>query len=83
MFDLLLSWAVTVLAVVIGFLLIFVPPKEENEHRHRRWLRILGGLLIFYGFLAWFQQARATKAAAKDRQEAIIATAAETSKQVR
>jgi hypothetical protein len=80
--DSILSWLVLFVPVFLGLLVILVPAKHEDQRSHMRWRYILGASLIVYGGLAWVQQSRTTKASAKDRQQAITDTAAETSARV-
>lgn len=86
MLDVVLGWAVLVIPVVLGVILIVVPAKHEDHKGHMRWRYALGASLLVYAAIAWWQQGRFAKASIKDREDAISKTtervAAETSRQV-
>jgi hypothetical protein len=77
-FDLILSWLVIVIPVVLGLVVIAVPAKREDEKSHMRWRYILGTSLMGFAFIAWVQQQRVIANSVKDRESAI----ADTSKKV-
>jgi hypothetical protein len=86
MLDQILSWMVIFMPFAISIVPIFIPARHEDEKAHMRWRWILVAFGVLFSILAWWQQSRSIRAAAKDRQLAIMETskqvAAETSRQV-
>jgi hypothetical protein len=86
MLDQILAWVVIFFPTALSIAFIFVPSRRENERLHMKWrysLIVVG--ILFSGITGW-QQVRAIRASAKDRQNAIRETservAAQTSERV-
>lgn len=76
MFDLVLGWAVVMLPFIFA-IGVELAPKEKRDSPY--WRAGIVGFGLALSALTWLQMVRSAKMATKDRQAAIIETAAKTS----
>jgi hypothetical protein len=76
-FDSILAGLLVILPVASGFVVMLVSSKQQIHTKWRmRWRYALGVVLILFGVLIGVQQSEATKASAREREEAIKETSA-------
>jgi hypothetical protein len=74
MLDHLLSWVGILAPFAFSVVPIFIPAKTEDEKLHMKWRYVLVAFGICCSVLAGWQQERAVRGAAKDRESAIAET---------
>jgi hypothetical protein len=82
MLDLALSWAVIFLPFAFSIIFAFIPDRQEQERRYKRWRLWLFLFGILFAPLSWLQQTRFVKNAANDQEKAIERTAQTVSEKV-
>src|ERR1700687_2421213 len=74
MLDQILAWVVIFFPTALSIAFIFIPARTENERLHMRWRYSLVALGILFSAITGWQQVRAVKASAADREKAIQET---------
>lgn len=74
MLDRVLGLAIIWLPIALTVAFIFVPARSEDAKQHMKWRYWLVAFAVMLGALSWWQQSRALRASANDREDAIQQT---------